>query len=248
MITIVVPMAGRGSRFAGTAEPLPKPLIEVLPGRRMIDYVVRYLTLDEPHRFVFVCLGEHDRRFDFAHTLAPQAGGIELALTETVTRGPAASALLAERFMDDGELLIAYSDNYLTTDMAAYLEHVRARGADGAVVVYPSQGAMESYVTIDTAGCVLRAAEKEVISLTATAGLYYFRRGRDFADAARRMIAREDAREREFFVCPVYNELIADGKLVVAYPIQRGEKIEMGSPEDLAEARRRLDGMEIAWA
>ena len=56
MINIVVPMAGRGSRFTETGEIDPKPLIEVQRGKRMIEYVIDYLTLPEPHRFIFICL------------------------------------------------------------------------------------------------------------------------------------------------------------------------------------------------
>jgi hypothetical protein len=37
MINIVVPMAGNGSRFVKTGQIIPKPLIEVLHGKRMID-------------------------------------------------------------------------------------------------------------------------------------------------------------------------------------------------------------------
>src|SRR5260221_14646419 len=57
MINIVVPMAGRGSRFAGMEDDAPKPLIEVMPGKAMIEYVIDYLTLPEPHRFIFVWRG-----------------------------------------------------------------------------------------------------------------------------------------------------------------------------------------------
>src|SRR5271166_4332900 len=54
MMNIVVPMAGRGSRFAGAENGVPKPLIQVRPGKPMIDYVIEYLTLSEPHRFIFI--------------------------------------------------------------------------------------------------------------------------------------------------------------------------------------------------
>lgn len=242
MINIVVLMAGLGSRFQGEGPFVPKPLIEVLPGRRMVDLVIDWLRPPEPHRFVFVCLAEHHRQFDFAATLAGVAGGT-LVLAEALTSGPAATALLASAHFDtDDELLIAYCDSFLTVPIETFLAHNRRLAADGGVLVYPSDATRDSYAELDAQGRVLRTAEKQVLSPHATAGFYYFRRGRDYAVAARRLIASEANAGQEVFVCPVMNELIAAGKLVVSYPISRAERIEMGTPEDLALARARLAG------
>jgi NDP-sugar pyrophosphorylase family protein len=237
MLNIVVPMAGRGSRFAGTEYGVPKPLIQVRPGKRMIDYVVDYLTLPEPHRFVFVCLGEHDRAYNFKNFFHGKTSDHEIIVTENVTAGPAVSALMAERFIKNNqELLVAYCDMFLTIDMIRFLAHSRRRRADGAVIAYPSTNPMDSYAKIDAKGRVTETAEKVLISDTATAGLYYFRRGRDFVSAARTMLAnRRD--QTELFVNPCFNELIRHGKTVLAYSIRRDQKIEMGTPEDLRQSR-----------
>ena len=58
MLTIVVPMAGRGSRFAQVGYTLPKPLIPV-HGAPMIRLVIDNIRPSTPHRFVFVCQREH---------------------------------------------------------------------------------------------------------------------------------------------------------------------------------------------
>lgn len=238
MINVVVPMAGRGSRFARTHYGLPKPLIEVQPGKRMVDYVIDYLTLPEPHRFIFVCLGEHDRAYNLKSYFRRKTSGHEIIITESVTAGPAASALLAERFIEnDEELLVAYCDMFLTIDMARFLAWSRRRGADGSVIAYPSTNPMDSYAKIDVNGRVTETAEKVLISDTATAGLYYFRSGRDFVLAARKMLANKPSRGIELFVSPCFNELIRRGKVVLAYSIRRDEKIEMGTPDDLRRSQ-----------
>jgi NDP-sugar pyrophosphorylase family protein len=243
MINIVVPMAGRGSRFAGTNE-WPKPLIEVIEGKRMIEFVIDYLTLAEPHRFFFVCLAEHERAFGISQMLRQKVPTSKVILTETVTRGPAASAHLASPFIDIGEeLLVAYCDSFLTIDMAHYLNHARSMRADGMVGIYPSRNPMESYAEVDSCGSVLKTAEKSVISPNATAGLYYFRRGQDFVSAAERTMAREVDSGTELFVCPLYNELIAERKSVTSYPMRRSQSVEMGTPEDLSRSRLFLRGI-----
>ncbi len=241
MINIVVPMAGRGSRFAGSEENTPKPLIEVEPGKRMIEYVIDYLTLPEPHRFIFVCLEHHHRRYDFHGLFRPWVNDYQLVLTNTVTSGPAASALLAKDFVDnDSELLIAYCDCFFTVHPSSFVQHARRHRADGALIIYPSDSALDAYAEIDGDGRVVRTAEKEIISTTAAAGFYYFREGRDYVAAAGEMIATAADHRVEFFVCPAYNELIRQGKTVVPFLIERDQKIEMGTREDLARSRQWL--------
>src|SRR6185437_14470748 len=123
-------MAGRGARFSGTEHGVPKPLIEVFPGKRMIEYVIDYLTLPEPHRFIFVCLAEHDRKYNFKKYFRGKTSGHEIIITEEVTEGPAISALLGAGFIDnEQELLVAYCDMFLTIDIVQFLEWARRRNA-----------------------------------------------------------------------------------------------------------------------
>ncbi len=241
MINIVVPMAGNGSRFVETGQIIPKPLIDVLHGKRMIEYVIDYATLPEPHRFIFVCLEDHHRAYDFHRFFQPSTNDYELIVSRNVTDGPAATALLAKEFVDDcSELIIAYCDSFFTISSASFLRHGRERHADGALITYPSESAMDAYAEIDGDGRVLRTAEKEIISATAAAGFYYFREGRDFVAAASEMIARRSNKCTELFVCPVYNEMIRRGKIVISVSIDRDQRIEMGTPEDLARSRQWL--------
>ena len=240
MVNVVIPMAGRGSRFWGSVDPGPKPLIPVIQGKRMVELVIDYLR-PYAHRFIFICLEDHQRAFDFAEFFASRTGPYELVLSKNVTRGPAATTLLAADLMnDESELLIAYCDSVLTIDPAKFLRYSRSRRADGALITYPSRSPADSYAQLDTQGRVLRTAEKEVISEHATAGFYYFARGSDYVSAASKLLAAENDAERELFVCPVYNELIRRGKKVVAYAIRRDQQIEMGTPDDLALSRQWL--------
>ena len=221
---------------------MPKPLIEVRPGKRMISYVIDFLTLQEPHRFIFVCHAEHERSFGITSILRAKVPGCEVLLTPSVTTGPAATALLAAPLVDDDhELLLAYCDSFLTIDLSDFLTSVRGRGASGGVLTYPSSDRAESYAEVAPDGTVLRTAEKQVISPYATSGFYYFAKGRDFVSGARTMMERSGPGPAgEFFVCPVFNELIASGKRVVAYPLTREQRVEMGTPEDMTTAQRWL--------
>ncbi len=62
MLNIVLPIAGRGSRFADAGYSLPKPLIPV-HGQPMIAAVVRNIRPSVPHRFIFVALAYKEQSF-----------------------------------------------------------------------------------------------------------------------------------------------------------------------------------------
>ena len=50
MLNIVIPMAGRGSRFYDAGYKLPKPLIDI-NGSTMIEKVIQNLTPKQEHKF-----------------------------------------------------------------------------------------------------------------------------------------------------------------------------------------------------
>ena len=58
MLNIVVPMAGRGQRFAEAGYSVPKPLIPI-HGQPMTRVVIGNLRPTRLHRFIFLILREH---------------------------------------------------------------------------------------------------------------------------------------------------------------------------------------------
>ena len=58
MLNIIIPMAGHGSRFSNAGYKLPKPLIDV-KGSTMIERVIKNLTPDQDHKFIFIVLDDH---------------------------------------------------------------------------------------------------------------------------------------------------------------------------------------------
>ena len=74
--------------------------------------------------------------------------------------------------------------------------------------------------------------EKEVISDEATVGIYNYKHGSDFVKYAHQMIEKDIRVNNEFYVAPVYNEMIEVGKKIVFCDV--GEKMHgLGIPEDL---------------
>lgn len=234
MLKIVVPMGGEGRRFAESGYSFPKPLIEI-DGRPMIELVVRNLAPREPHEFVFVCRQEHLQQYALADVLKLVAPGCSVIPMRGATGGALCSVLLAMDYLaPDRELLVSNADQIVDMSVDEFLAGTRQRNSDGAIVTFPSTHPKWSYVKLEGEH-VVAAAEKRPISSHATAGLYYFRKSSDFVAAAERMLLKNASLRSEYFVCPVYNELILAGMRVTTYPIERHAMHSLGTPEDVKQ-------------
>lgn len=232
MINIVIPMAGRGSRFVKAGYQMPKPLIDV-HNHPMIEYVVQNIRPRQAHKFIFICQQEHLERYDLARRLERIAPGSAVVAVDHVTEGAACTVLLAQQYIDnDDALMIANSDQYVDININKYLA---AMGEyDGMIMTMPASDPKWSYIRYDENKLVTLVREKEVISDQATVGIYNYRQGRDFVRYAHQMITRDVRVNGEFYVAPVYNEMIEDGKKLTFYDI--GDKMYgLGIPEDLEQ-------------
>src|SRR5436190_17506858 len=112
MLNIVMPMAGRGKRFADAGFTQPKPLIPI-HGRPMTEVVINNLRPSTPHRFIFLILREHAESFGFDLRLREWAPGCEVIFVEHVTEGAACTVLLAKGLIDNASpLMIANCDQW----------------------------------------------------------------------------------------------------------------------------------------
>ena len=235
MLNIVVPIAGRGSRFATAGYQLPKPLIPV-HGQPMIHAVVCNVRPQRPHRFVFLALRDHLVEYPLRETLERVAPGCTIVAVESVTEGAACTVLLARDLINSCDsLMLVNSDQWVDVRIDDYLDEMRRAGADGLIMTMTADDPKWSFVGLDHRRRVTRVVEKTVISNEATVGIYNFRRGRDFVRAADRMIAKNLRVNHEFYVAPVYNELIEEGAEIAIYNVGRegAGMYGLGIPSDL---------------
>lgn len=234
-LNIVIPMAGLGSRFANAGYALPKPLIDV-HGVPMVRLVIENVRPATPHRFVFICQNAHIDKFGLRTKLEEWAPGSAVIGLDGLTEGAACTVLTAREFIDsDQPLMIANSDQYVDIQITPYVEAMGARGLDGLIMTMQADDPKWSFAGLDENNLVTRVVEKEVISSHATVGIYNFRSGRDFVAAADRMIAKNLRVNNEFYVAPVYNELIAGGARIGVHDIgaEGSGMYGLGIPPDL---------------
>ena len=228
-LNVLIPMAGAGSRFVNAGYTFPKPLIDV-NGKPMIQTVVENLGLDA--NYTFIVQKEHVEKYNIDKMLNLIAPECNVIWTEGVTEGAACTALLASRFIDnDNPLFIANSDQYVEWDVLDFMYKMNEKDADGGIVTFKSTHPKWSYAKIDGIGLVTEVAEKNPISDNATVGFYYWKRGSDYVKYAKDMIAIGKRVNGEFYVCPVYNIAIREGKQIHTYEAK--EMWGLGTPEDL---------------
>jgi NDP-sugar pyrophosphorylase family protein len=235
MLNIVIPMAGAGSRFANAGFKDPKPLIQV-NGVEMIRIVINNLRPKCMHKFIFICQEIHDAQYDLKSKLLDWAPGAEVIFLNGMTEGSVCSVLTAKDLINtDNPLMIANSDQYIDANINNYLKSMDELMLDGLIMTMKANNPKWSFVGLTESKLVSRVVEKEVISDEATVGIYNFRRGCDFVNAAEVMIEKNLRVNNEFYVAPTYNELINLGSKVGIYNIGRegAGMYGLGIPSDL---------------
>jgi len=235
---VLVPMAGAGSRFAKAGYTFPKPLIEV-NGKPMIQTVVENLNIDAEH--IFVVQKEHYEKYHLKALLELVSPGCKVVQVDGMTEGAACTALLAKEFIDNDEpLLFANSDQFVEWDSNEFMYSMMADGVDGGILSFTATHPKWSFAKLDESGYVSEVAEKNPISDIATVGIYYWAHGADFVKYAEQMIDEDRRVNNEFYVCPVFNEAIQDGKKIKTFQIEK--MWGLGTPEDLKNFLENYDG------
>lgn len=235
MLNIVVPMAGKGSRFVKEGYILPKPLIDVR-GKHMIEVVINNLKPKCKHQFIFICQNEHIEKFELGKIFKNVCKDFKIVGVEGVTDGAAVSVLKSREIIDcDFPLMIANSDQWIDTDINGYLSDMKNRQLDGSILTMKSNDPKWSYAKVGQDNLVSEVLEKVVVSDEATVGIYSFSKGSDFCKYADYMVHNNIRSNGEFYVAPVYSFLAKDGAKIGVLNIGSDGKgmHGLGTPADL---------------
>ena len=226
---IVVPMAGAGSRFETAGYTFPKPLIEVR-GEPMIAKVVKNINLQG--QYIFLVQKTHYEKYNLQGLLTLIAPNCKIVQIDGLTEGAACTVLKAKEYINNNEpLIIANSDQYIKWNSFETISSFNHKDADGGILSFTSVHPKHSFAKVDSNGYVTEVAEKNPISNNATVGIYHWKQGADFVRYAEQMILKNIRTNNEFYICPVYNEAIQDGKKIKISSVD--EMWGMGTPEEL---------------
>ena len=233
-VNLVIPAAGKGSRFSNANWKDPKPLIDI-NGQAMISLVIEDNKIDvETDTFIAI---QEEHRENFKKILN-KLNNIHLIELRGITKGTACTVQrVLEHFSEDQQFVVANSDQICSKSTSKMISYAQENNLDGCIMCFkePSRDEKWSYVKVNKNNYVERVAEKSAISDIATVGIYYFKSTLDYLSAYSNMLEQDDKVNNEFYSCPVYNYLIRSNKKIGIFLIDKNEMIGLGTPEDLIQ-------------
>jgi UDP-N-acetylglucosamine diphosphorylase / glucose-1-phosphate thymidylyltransferase / UDP-N-acetylgalactosamine diphosphorylase / glucosamine-1-phosphate N-acetyltransferase / galactosamine-1-phosphate N-acetyltransferase len=233
MMNVIMPMAGRGSRFEGSGYQRPKPLIEV-QDKPMFAWALESLQDVSYNQLIIISLQEHEAYFgvrDLVRKYAP--ANTELILLPAITEGQLATVLAAREFIKSPEdLLIISSDTIVKSPIGKDILN-KPPDCEGIISVADMPGDRWSFARTDRQGKVVEVSEKVRISPHASTGLYYFSSGRKFIQLTDSLILSQKKTRGEYYVMPLYGEYLQAGSHIAIS--QATEMWDLGTPESLRE-------------
>lgn len=226
---IVYPCAGSGKRFKDQGYTKPKPFIDVY-GKPMIQRVIENISVGNDC-FDILIFQKGSTKFNFVQSAFSRHR--DCSYVDGVTEGAACTVLtVKDKINNDKHLLIANSDQLIDCDWEAFEKLKADESVDGIIFTFISDGNPKwSYAKVTNDNKIVEVAEKNPISSLGSCGIYWFRKGSDFVKYAEQMIEKNIRTNNEFYLCPVYNEMIADGKNIKSFQVN--SMVGLGTPEDL---------------
>lgn len=213
-IQLVIPMAGRGSRFASAGYTKPKPLLEI-HGVPMYKLVFTNL-IDESIRSVTFIIPEVWGVSETLKSLTKNSGiPVNVVEIDYITEGPAASVELALPYLEpELPVVTANSDQYINANLEDFYKMVLDPDNEGVILCMNDTDPKWSYVKTNAIGLVQEVREKVVISNLATIGLYGFKSAKTMMDAFSEMRLEGDTTNGEYYLAPAYNYIVRRGGVV----------------------------------
>ncbi len=234
--TLILPMAGRGSRFQMVGYSDPKPLLKVRD-KPMIVQAVK--SLPNCHNKRFICLDEHLAKYPLAPMLHDEFPNCKIINIPDVTEGQACTSFIGLEDLDDNTpILISACDNGVDFNDAAYKKLEDNPEVDVIVWSFDnnptSQLYPHMYAWLDV-GEDLKIKNVSVKKYFpgarhAIIGTMFFRNAKIFKEGYAKILATNTRTNGEFYVDDLLNPLIAANYNVVAFPVDA--YICWGTPND----------------
>lgn len=231
-MTVLITMAGLGSRFRTAGYVVPKYRISA-HGRTLMDWSLLSMQAFFGERFIFACLEGEETDWIVQSATSLGIADARIATRPGLSRGQAETAMDALHLAAPSSPLWIYNiDTHVT---AGAMRPADLRDADGCLHVFHSTQPSMSFVRYGSGDAVVEIAEKKPISTWATVGLYGFRSAERFATLYHEAyeLGRVPVVKGERYVAPMYELQLAGGEQILA-PRLRAEDVHvLGTPAEL---------------
>ena len=235
----LIPLAGRGSRFAKVGYKDPKPLIDV-SGKPMIIQAANSLPNSKSH--IFVTLQEHLDGYSLKDTLKNEYPNSKIISIDEVTAGQAITCSLGLKGVDkNASLLIAATDNGMIYNKEKYQRLIEDENVDAIIFTFrhhissQNNPQMYGWVKIDGKNNATGVSVKVPISDDpyndhAIVGTFWFRKVEYFNKALDNLLDKDIKVNGEYYVDSLMGELIELNLNVKVFEVE--DYICWGTPDD----------------
>lgn len=232
-MTIVITMAGLGSRFRKAGYNVPKYQI-VAHEKTLFEWSMESLKgFQNPENTYIFVVRKEDNAQQFIEETCAKMGieNVRVLGIDYLTDGQATTAMLAKDMWDRQSALLIYN---IDTYVEAYEMKEEQIAGDGFIPCFHAPGDHWSFARLDEQGKVVEVREKQRISDNCTLGAYYFKSCALYEQLYTEYYTSEEKLEKgEKYVAPLYNYLISKGG-DVRISIVDYEKVHvLGTPEEL---------------
>lgn len=232
-MTIIITMAGLGSRFKKAGYQCPKYMIEA-KGKSLFEWSLDSLLDYNAHtvKYIFVVRKEDCSR-DFIYQECKKYGIKNISVIEVdhLTDGQATTCMLAIPYCDsNGPIMIYNIDTYVEPYELKYKDII----GDGYIPCFHAPGDHWSFVKLNEKGNAIEVREKQRISNNCTLGAYYFSSAKLYETLYNNYYKNNEHMEKnEKYIAPLYNFMIQKG-MSVKISIVNAQKVHvLGTPEEL---------------
>ncbi len=221
MTNILILAAGRIQVNPNIERTYPVCLSE-LNGISLIEKIIDNLKEIKNCNYSFALGSDDISEFhldDICKLLIPES---QITVIPNHTMGSACSALLAACSLVQSQPLLIVSANELVTHkFNPILQDFYQRKLDAGTIVFRSVHPRYSYVKLDGKGLVTQVAQQSPISKFATAGVFWYDKTSDFINSAKSVIRKGATTNGQFYLAPVFNELILQQKKIGVVEIDK---------------------------
>lgn len=232
-LTVVITMAGLGSRFRKVGYTVPKYQIEA-HNKTLFEWSMESLKgFENPENDYIFVVRKEDQSEDFIKETCEKLGitNVTVVGIDYLTDGQATTAMLAAPFWDKDSALMIYN---IDTYVEANEMRMEQIAGDGFIPCFHADGDHWSFAKLDEAGKVVEVREKVRISDNCTLGAYYFKSCKLYETLYQEYYTSEEKLEKgEKYVAPLYNYLISKGGDVRISIVDYGKVHVLGTPEEL---------------
>lgn len=232
-MTVIITMAGLGSRFRKAGYNCPKYMIEA-KGKTLFEWSMDSLVgyNENVEKYVFVVRKE-DNAADFIKEKCSAYGidNVEFVEIDYMTDGQATTCMLAIPYCDPEQAIMVYN---IDTYVEPYEMKFADISGDGHIPCFHADGDHWSFAKLDDNGNVTEVREKVRISDNCTLGAYYFSSAKLYLQLYDEYYADDSNMEKnEKYIAPLYNYMIEKGMPVTISIVDANKVHVLGTPEEL---------------